>query len=198
MINPIQTGLTINVNESFSVSYGTFKDNASLTYSNNSFKFFPKKQFIEPVTNQFVNSFYNNSVPLECYEHVNLCVAGNAKYKLSIDDQLYEYDFNLGDHNIDNGIGYVPAVTHTLESVNNFTLCCLYQTFEKDPSIVYNFEIIKQDTTLDKNINFAHVAYGAISIGDEVYTQQSNIYNLPTSTKLSFAGDSIVILGYTI
>jgi hypothetical protein len=199
LIPQIKNSTSIQINEDFNVSFVTFVDNSQFYRSKNFQQLFIEKQFLAPSKNRVLSAAYENNVEFGCYETLYVCIGGNAEHVMSSSNNVnYSVDWNFGDHNLENGSGYLPKKENTLICNNNFTLCTLYPTFNKTNTRIYNFEILKEDTTLNKNINFAHVAYGAVSIGDQVYTQQANIFNLTENTRLSFAGESIVILGYTI
>jgi hypothetical protein len=195
---PIVKNINVDINDLFFADYSLFKNDHTFIRPANAWRRLPEKEFQAPLNNLFLSQPYNNGVEFGCYEHVSVCIGGNSDYILTTPTGTDEYNWTFGVHNLENGWGYLPKQQFTRVFHNNYETCCIVQRPSRDASIVYKFEILKEDTILNKNINFAHVAYGAVSIGDQVYTQQANIYNLTENTRLSFAGESIVILGYTI
>lgn len=199
IIPQVKYSKNIKINEDFDASHVTFVDNSTFMKPENFQQPFSEKQFILPNTNNLLISPHLNEVEFGCYETCYVCINGNADYILISSNNIsMNHTWNFGNHNIEHGLGYLPKKESKIICYNNFTLCSIFPTPQKDNSIVYNFEILRQDTVLNKNINFAHVAYGAVSISDQVYTQQTTMYDLTENTQLSFAGESIVILGYKI
>lgn len=197
-IKPTTKNIIIDINDSFFADYSYFKNDYTFIRPANAWHRWTEKDFIAPVSNLFLKEPYDNGVEFGCYEHVSVCISGNSDYILTTPSGTDEYEWNFGVHNVENGWGYLPKKEFKRIFRNNYATCCIVPKYRRDTSQVYNFEILREDTVLNKNINFAHVAYGAVSIGDQVYTQQSNLFNLTENTRLSFAGESIVILGYKI
>jgi hypothetical protein len=197
-LKPIANSSIVVIDDSFVADYTYFKNDETFIRPDNAWTKFIEKDFIAPNSNAFLKDPYDNGVEFGCYEHVSVCIAGNSEYILTTPSGTDEYNWTFGVNNVENGWGYLPKKTFTRVFHNDFATCCIVPKKGRDSSVVYNFEVLQENTTLNRDVDFAHVAHGSVTIDGQVYEQRATINNLVKDTTLSFAGDCIVILGYTI
>lgn len=218
---PIVSEDKIPINDRFYAHYCLYIDGQTFYRPRNAWYKYTQRTFLEPTVNPQLASPYNEGVQFECYEHVSVCIGGSSDYTLK--RHQYEYDANgtlvgdvvgnityewvFGDHNVENGLGYLPSEEFTRVFKSNYETCCILPVIENtDTSTQYNFEIVKLDNsshTLNKNIKFMHVAFGNVTVDGNPYAQKQNLFGMaggtiPTGTVLSSTENSIAILGYIV
>lgn len=197
-LKPITSEEYLDINDSFWAHYGYFKNNFSYTRPPNAWSHWSEKQFIAPTSNFFLSDPYNKGVEFGCYEHVSVCVGGNADYILMSTDGEITYNWDFGKHNLENGWGYLPKGQFTRNFYNDYVLCCLIQKPNRPTNLTYNFEILTETQDLSKDVEFLHVACGNVNIDSTDYTQKQTVYNISAGKSIDISANSIAIIGYTI
>lgn len=197
-LKPITSEEYLDINDSFWAHYGYFKNNFSYVRPPNAWSHWSEKQFTAPISNYFLSDPYSKGVEFGCYEHVSVCVNGNADYILMGTDGEITYNWDFGKHNVENGWGYLPKGQFTRIFYNDYVLCCIIQKPNRPANLTYNFRVITESENLPQNVEFLHVAYGNLDVNGSSYIQKQTVYNLNSETSLSLSPNSIIIAGYTI
>lgn len=198
---PTVSDESIDINSLLKVTYTHFKNEFTFTRPANAWAWFGWKElpFVPPVNNPELRNPYDGGVEFICREHVSVCVAGNAEYILAGTDGDLTYNWTIGTHNVENGVGYLPNGVFTRTFHNDFVLCCVLQKEEhKANDLTYNFNIVNQTETLSRDVEFIHVALGSINVNGTDYNQKQNIYNLTAGQVVTLSEGAIGIVGYTV
>lgn len=195
---PVHSEEYIDINSSFWAHYGYFKNDFSFDRPSNCWRNWIQRPFVAPQTNYFLKDPYDKGVEFICCEHVSVCVNGNADYILNGTDNTITYDWTLGVHNVENGLGYLPNNGFTRVFHNNFELCCIIQKPDRPANLTYNFQVLNSNQILDGDVEFLHVAAGSVTVDGTEYAQKQTAFNLTSGANVTFAVNSIGIVGYTV
>jgi hypothetical protein len=213
---PIVNEDKIAINDRFYAHYCLYIDGQSFYRPRNAWYKYTQRNFVTPTINPQLANPYNEGVLFDCYEHVSVCIGGSSNYTLKRHQYGYDangslisdvvgnitYEWVFGDHNVENGLGYLPSEEFTRIFNSNYETCCILPVIENtvtDPT--YNFEVVKLNNSshvLNRNIKFAHIAFGNVSINGSNYAQKQNVMDLINGTTISSTENSIVILGYIV
>lgn len=209
---PIVSEDKLDINERFYAHYTKYVEGATFRRGDNAWYMYTKRTFVPPTTNAQIAGPYNQNVKWGCYEHVSVCLAGDSDYAFKKHDYTYDNGVMVGDafseltdvwtfgmHNVENGYGYLPEETFNRVFRNGYETCCILPVRGADTTQEYNFEVVKLDntsTTLNRDVKFVHVAYGAVNVNGTGYNQKQNILNLPNGTAIGSSTTSILIYGY--
>ena len=163
IIRPTTHEQLIPINGDLSVHYSVFKNDYVFTRPDNTWNFWREMPFSPPVSNPWILENHNDGVQFGCYEHVSVAIAGDATYTLKTRDGLKDYIWTLGVHNVDNGMGYLPAREFTRTFRNDFSLCCILQSYVKrgPEAQEYEFDVFSGATVLERDAYAVHYCAGS-------------------------------------
>lgn len=200
-LKPITSEEYVSINDSLWAHYAYFKNGFTFNRPAGHWGAWSEKPFVAPTSNYHLANPYSKGVEFGCYEHVSVCVNGDAEYILAGTDGSLTYDWVFGVHNVENGWGYLPKGVFNRVFHNDFVLCCILFKDDKDPDLTYNFEVVQTKSApivLAQDYAFAHVATGQATYDGIQYNQKQNIQNLSSGNQLDMAVNTIVILGFEV
>lgn len=151
--------------------------------------------YITPQSNPFVVDGTKAGVSLELHEHACICVAGSALHKFkTASGDIWEYEWKVGAHNVENGYGYKPALGFRREFSGVFTMCCVGSKENRDWSKKHTFQILTDSAALPKGASFVHVAIGAATIYGVRYEARGTAFNMSPGTLVTVEPGSSVIV----
>lgn len=151
--------------------------------------------YIPPQSNPLLLAADGGGSPLELHEHACVCVAGAALHKFrTASGGIVEYEWTVGEHNVENGYGYKPALGFRREFPGVFTMCCVGSKENRDWSKKHTFQILTQSAALPKGASFVHVAIGAMTIYGVRYEARGTAFNMSPGTLITVdPGSSIIV-----
>lgn len=152
--------------------------------------------YVPPQNNSFLVAVDSGGSPLELHEHAAICVEGSCVHKFRTEDgNIVEYNWNVGEHNVENGYGYKPALGFRRETTGTFTMCCVGSDRNRtDWSVKHTVDIISETTTLVSGASFVHVALGSATIDGINHAPRDTVFNVPPSTVVTVSPESSVIV----
>jgi hypothetical protein len=200
-LKPLTSEEYVSINDSFWAHYACFKNEVVFERPANYWKHWAEKSFIPPTSNYYLSDPYSKGVEFGCYEHVSICVNGDADYILTNGEETFTYNWAFGAHNVENGWGYLPKGEFTRVFNNDFVLCCILFKNEKNRDITYNFEVIQTVSTpfaVERDYSFAFVAAGQATYDGVQYSAKQSIQPVLAGNTLALADDTVVILGFEV
>lgn len=152
--------------------------------------------YVPPQNNSFLVAVTNGGSPLELHEHAAICIEGSCVHKFKTEDgNIVEYNWVVGEHNVENGYGYKPALGFRREIANTFSLCCVgSDRLRTDWSVKHRFEVLTSTSTLTNGASFVHVAIGGATIDGIYYAPRGTAFNVAPSTTITLDPGSSVII----
>lgn len=151
--------------------------------------------YVSPKSNPLLLAASNNGTPLELHEHVCICVVGSALHKFRNESGgIVEYNWTVGDHNVENGYGYKPTLGFRREFSGVFTMCCVGSKEGRDWSKKHTFEMLTESATMQNGASFIHVAIGSAEIDGVKYEPRGTAFNVPAETFVKVDSGSYVIV----
>lgn len=151
--------------------------------------------YIAPVSNAFLVDGTQAGVPLELHEHACVCTEGKALHKFRTSTGgVWDYEWSVGAHNVENGYGYKPALGFRREFSGVFTMCCVGSKENRDWSKKHTFQVLTESAVLPKGASFIHTALGAVTVDGVRYGPRSTASNLAPNTAVTVdPGSSIIV-----
>lgn len=152
--------------------------------------------YIPPQNNSFLVAVTNGGIPLELHEHASICVGGSSFVEFKTEEgNIVEYNWTVGEHNVENGYGYNPTLGFRREIANTFSLCCIgSDRLRTDWSVKHRFEVLTSTSTLTNGASFVHVAIGGATIDGIYYAPRGTAFNVAPSTTVTLDPGSSVII----
>jgi len=189
IVRPTTSEQFLPINDDLSVHYSVFKDGYVFTRPDNAWNFWREMPFSPPVSNPWLLENHNDGVQFVCCEHASVAIAGDATYTLKTREGLKDYIWTRGTHNVDNGLGYLPAREFTRTFRNGFSLCCILQPYVvRDGGAEYRFEVITGPFTLARDCVAMHFCTGSRFKQTDLAT--------PAGAIIDVSADDITIVAY--
>lgn len=151
--------------------------------------------YVAPQREPLLLATDGGGVPLELHEHACICVAGEALHKFPTrTGGVVEYEWKTGEHNVENGYGYKPAVGFRREFSGVFTMCCVGSKENRDWSKKHTFQILTDSAVLPRDASFIHVAIGSASVNGVKYIERNTVNNLSAGVAVSLESNSSIIV----
>lgn len=151
--------------------------------------------YIKPQSNPLLLAADGGGSPLELHEHACICVAGSALHKFRTESGgIVEYEWKVGEHNVENGYGYKPALGFRREFSGVFTMCCVGSKENRDWSKKHTFQILTDSAALPKGASFVHVAIGAMTIYGVRYEARGTAFSVTSGALVTVEPGSSVIV----
>jgi len=115
------------------------------------------RDFKQPEKNQTLVNLHNLGVEFGTVEHVSFTVSGTAYYTYDVPTGFAEDVGIVGDHNVENGVGYLPINAFTRITMNDHVTCCVLARSNKD--LDYYFDVLV-DEPLPRDAVFVHYPIG--------------------------------------
>jgi hypothetical protein len=145
------------INEDLNAHYSTFKDGFSFFRRGDSWPNWEKLPYRDPSENPWLIEAVADGVKFERCEHLSVVLKGHAVHTLQTPTGPKDYVWNVGDHTLDQGIGYLPSEYNTRVFSDGFTTCCIVQPFAgRDTPARYSFEVLTGPKTLDRDALAVH------------------------------------------
>lgn len=186
-INPTVSEDIVPINDDLEVRYSLFKNDISYVRPAGSWRLWQPLEFVPPVINRAIADMHDAGVAWGLYEHVSVCIEGQADYTFAAPAGPITQVWSPGCHNVENGGGYLPAAEFTRTFHDDFTLCCVIQKFQRTTGVQYHFEVVTGPVVLDREALFVHHATGA--------RQRATAFDLPSGHALDLAPGDITIIG---
>ena len=151
--------------------------------------------YVPPTSNPLLLAAAGGGTPLELHEHACVCVAGSALHKFqTVSGGIVEYEWKLGEHNVENGYGYKPELGFRREFSGVFTMCCVGSKENRDWSKKYTFQILTDSAVLPRGASFIHAALGSAVVDGVILGQRDTSHNIDKGAFISVnAGSSIIV-----
>jgi len=178
----------IEINDDLDVNYGVFKNAFTFRRPPGSWQHFPELSFVAPSANAKIAEPFAQGVEWGAYEHVSVVINGSADYQFETPDGRKTWVWSYGDHNVEDGVGYLPKGTFIRTFSDDFTLCCILQRRTRALGVTYGFEVVTGTKVLDRDVLFVHYATGA--------RQKQTDFNLKAGDVIDIAAPDIAIVGW--
>lgn len=113
------------VNDELNVVYSTWKKGSEFRRQPGWWEHMPKRDYVEPSVNPTLVRLVKKGLHFGLVEHVSFTVSGRVRYVYDTPDGFAEDIGVPGEHNVENGGGYLPihAFTRTVEE--DHIACCV-------------------------------------------------------------------------
>lgn len=151
------TDETISINDDLNVVYSLWLKGAQFRRQPGWWSHMLQREYIEPTTNPTLVRLVEKGLQLGFVEHVSFTVSGRVRYVYDTAQGFAEDIGMPGDHNVENGGGYLPVHAFTRIVEEDHISCCIVPKPGQVASVRYAFSI---ETEADPTANFSHQIQG--------------------------------------
>jgi hypothetical protein len=153
------------------------------------------------LTNSSLIEINNLGVELVACEHLMLVITGSMESEFVIGDTSVLYTFTPGEHNGDNGYGFMPTSTWKRITNNSHQTACAILNSNRAEDKIYKFSVISLDVDeewiADQAFDFVHVVAGVGEIDQQECARYHTALHVESGTRLRASEPLMAIVGWT-
>lgn len=147
------------INQDLNVAYTLWPDGSEFRRRIGWWGHMEEREWIEPKENKTLLRLMGKGIILSRVEHVSFTVSGKVYYTYDTPEGFAEDVGVAGEHNVENGAGYLSLHPFSRRTDGNHMTCCIVRNLENKSDRRYDFEILT-DQTLSQPATFIHYCLG--------------------------------------